>query len=102
MKKMTRRHRFIHAFLSRCNLSTFEMQVLLETLDIKPGTTVTYKEMARHTGRERAYRAVGNALNKNPLPILIPCHRVVSGQGTGGYKLGSTLKKILLRLESLA
>lgn len=80
-------------------LTNFERKVLLETLRIPRGKTVTYEELARRAGHPGASRAVGNALNKNPLPIIIPCHRVVGKKDIGGYALGIKMKKKLLEFE---
>ncbi len=69
---------------------------------IPAGKTLTYKEVARLAGSPRAFRAVGNILNKNFNPA-IPCHRVVKSDGTsGGYNRGVELKKEILRTETLA
>lgn len=66
---------------------------------IPKGATMTYKEVARLAGRPRAYRAVGNILNKNYDPA-IPCHRVVRSDGTlGGYNRGVSQKRKLLQNE---
>jgi len=79
-------------------LSPFEQKVLEETRKIKYGKTITYSELAEKTG-SRAVRAVGNALGKNPVPIIIPCHRVVAKKGIGGYSEGIDIKTTLLELE---
>lgn len=66
---------------------------------IMEGQVMTYKEVAKLAGSPRAYRAVGNILNKNYDPA-IPCHRVVRSNGEiGGYNRGETMKKFLLRRE---
>ncbi|NLL31451.1 MAG: methylated-DNA--[protein]-cysteine S-methyltransferase, partial [Clostridiales bacterium] len=63
-------------------------------------TTKTYKEIAVEVGNEKACRAVGMANNKNPIPIIIPCHRVIgSNKKLVGYAGGLELKEKLLRLE---
>jgi O-6-methylguanine DNA methyltransferase len=81
-------------------LTPFQRDVLRATLEIKPGQTRSYKWLAERIGRPQAQRAVGLALKRNPLPFLIPCHRVVaSGKKIGGYALGVPLKKILLDFE---
>ncbi len=80
------------------HLSPFVQKVLKETIKIKYGQTLTYSELADKIG-SRAVRAVGNALGKNPVPIIIPCHRVVSKKGIGGYSLGVGMKIRLLELE---
>ena len=65
------------------------------------GETVSYAEIARRVGRPRAYRAVGAANGRNPIPIIIPCHRVVASDGgLGGYGGGLPLKRRLLELEA--
>jgi methylated-DNA-[protein]-cysteine S-methyltransferase len=64
------------------------------------GETRTYTEMARSAGNERAVRAAGTACGSNPIPIVIPCHRVLrSGGALGGYGGGLEMKKALLELE---
>ena len=64
------------------------------------GETKTYAEIASNIGRPKAYRAVANACGKNPLLILIPCHRIVStADGLGGYVGGRERKRYLLNLE---
>ena len=80
------------------HLSAFEQKVLTQTRKIKYGKTITYSELAEKIG-SRAYRAVGNALSKNPVPIIIPCHRVVAKKGIGGYSSGLDIKTRLLELE---
>jgi methylated-DNA-[protein]-cysteine S-methyltransferase len=64
------------------------------------GETVSYAELARRIGQPRADRAVAQACGKNPLPIVIPCHRVIRSDGTiGGYSGGIRWKQRLLRFE---
>ena len=79
----------------------FDQRVLKTLLkQTKAGQTVSYSELAERCGKPRAQRAVGNALNRNPIPILIPCHRVVrKDQSLGGYGGGLQWKRILLNLE---
>jgi len=78
----------------------FEREVLRAACAVKPGQVRTYSWIAQRIGRPRAQRAVGQALKKNPLPLLIPCHRVVaSGGDIGGYAHGRALKKKLLDFE---
>ena len=81
-------------------LTDFERSVLCETRKIRYGSVVTYSELAARIGKPNAARAVGNALSKNPLPIVIPCHRVVSKGGIGGYAFGVEAKRCLLKLEN--
>ncbi|MEA2031637.1 MAG: methylated-DNA--[protein]-cysteine S-methyltransferase [candidate division Zixibacteria bacterium] len=78
----------------------FQERVLSEVAHIPYGETRTYSEIARAVGSPRAARAVGSANAKNPLPIVIPCHRVVAVNGLGGYGGGLAMKKQLLALES--
>lgn len=63
------------------HMTEFERSVLLAVSEIPRGKVSTYKRIAERIGRPRAYRAVGNALHKNPLPQIIPCHRVVRSDG---------------------
>ncbi len=78
----------------------FYRKVWKKLMKIKPGRTVTYGELALICGDAKAARAVGNAMNKNPFPILVPCHRVIAKNGSlGGYSKGLRLKKMFLALE---
>jgi len=80
----------------------FQAKVLKLVLMIPKGKVTTYKELARAVGRPRAYRAVANALARNPQPLKIPCHRVVRSDGKiGGYKLGTRRKAKLLLQEGV-
>ncbi len=78
--------------------SDFTRRVLEETRKIKYGTTITYSELARRIG-SRAVRAVGGALSRNPVPIIIPCHRVVAKNGIGGFSCGVDMKIKLIEFE---
>lgn len=82
------------------DLTAFEQAVLTETRKIPYGTTITYSELADRIGNSGGARAVGQALSKNPYPIVIPCHRVVARSGIGGYSGGVELKKRLLEIEA--
>ena len=74
---------------------------VLEALeDVPYGETVTYGELARRIGSPEAARAVGRALGRNPLHVIIPCHRVVAARGRGGYAGGVEHKAQLLELEA--
>lgn len=78
----------------------FQMKVLKEALRVPFGEVTSYAGIAERIRRPRAARAVGNALGANPVPIIVPCHRVVRGDGTWGhYAFGGTMKTALLRLE---
>lgn len=79
----------------------FQRRVWEELRNIPYGQTITYSELARRIGRPTACRAVANACGVNPLPIIIPCHRVVAFHGRpGGYTGGLDIKLALLALES--
>jgi O-6-methylguanine DNA methyltransferase len=83
-------------------LTPFQQSVLQAAQRIPAGTVQTYGQVARAIGKPRASRAVGQALGRNPVPIVIPCHRVVASDGgLGGYSGGGGLdsKRWLLRLE---
>ena len=78
----------------------FQVAVWKALLDIPHGETRTYAEIARAVGRPAAVRAVGTAIGRNPICILVPCHRVIrSGGGLGGYGGGLWRKEYLLGLE---
>jgi methylated-DNA-[protein]-cysteine S-methyltransferase len=78
----------------------FTRQVLRRTAQIPYGEVSTYQKVAAAAGSPRAYRAAGNALGSNPIPIVVPCHRVLhSGGGLGGYGGGLERKEFLLKLE---
>lgn len=78
----------------------FEKSVWLVLREIPYGETRTYKWVAERIGRPGAVRAVGRALSKNPIPIVLPCHRVIESDGSiGGYSSGIEKKRRLLNLE---
>jgi methylated-DNA-[protein]-cysteine S-methyltransferase len=79
----------------------FRREVLRATARIPYGRTLSYREVAARAGSPRAFRAAGSALAANPLPILVPCHRVLpAGGGLGGYRGGPEAKARLLALEA--
>lgn len=81
-------------------MTPFEKRVYSAVLSIPLGEVRTYKWVACRTGRPKAVRAVGQALKRNPYPLVIPCHRVVASDNKlGGYALGVKKKKMLLALE---
>ncbi len=78
----------------------FQQNVYDFVRSIPKGTTATYKEVAIAIGHPKAYRAVGNALNKNPFAPVVPCHRVIRSDGEmGGFAQGTQKKIQLLRGE---
>jgi methylated-DNA-[protein]-cysteine S-methyltransferase len=80
----------------------FSRKVLQQTSRIPFGSVITYRDVATRAGSPRAVRAAGNALGANPVPIVVPCHRVVrTGGGLGGYTGGLERKEALLELEGI-
>ena len=81
----------------------FQKEVWNEIRQIPPGQTLTYGEVAKRVGRPGAARAVGTAMRSNHLVLLVPCHRVVSATGLGGYSAhgGLRTKRRILELESM-
>jgi methylated-DNA-[protein]-cysteine S-methyltransferase len=78
----------------------FQLEVLAELQNIPYGTTSSYGDIARRIGRPKAVRAVGAANGRNPIPIIIPCHRVIGSNGDlTGFAGGIPIKEALLRLE---
>ncbi len=88
-------------WLHTADLTGLERAVLEATARIPYGGLRAYRDIALAAGRPKACRAVGNALGKNPFPILIPCHRVIRASGEiGGFGGGTALKKKLIALEA--
>lgn len=86
------------------SITEFQRRVLEETRKIPRGQFSTYSEIAKRIGKPNASRAVGQALRRNPIPIVVPCHRVVASDGTlGGYsgRMGDERKVHLLKLEGV-
>lgn len=82
-------------------LTPFDKKVLKELAKISYGSVLTYKQLAKKTGGEKYARAVGNALGRNPVPVILPCHRVIKSNGSlGGFSGGILWKRILLALEN--
>ncbi len=79
----------------------FHVRVYRRLMQVPPGRTITYGELAAELGSPGAARAVGQAMRRNPVPIIIPCHRVTSRSGLGGFTAhgGTTTKERLLALE---
>jgi methylated-DNA-[protein]-cysteine S-methyltransferase len=94
-----RRHRFDIEPDVR-GVTDYYRQVLTELARVEYGTTTTYGTLAALTGNPRAARAVGTVMNRNPIPIVLPCHRVIGASGSlTGYGGGLDRKEHLLRLE---
>jgi len=84
------------------NRTKFERDVYVETYRIPTGMVSTYKRIAEKIGRPKAYRAVGNALHKNPLSPIVPCHRVVAYNGSfNGEKDGAERRRIMVKKEGI-
>jgi methylated-DNA-[protein]-cysteine S-methyltransferase len=89
--------------LDFAGISPFTQSVLAATAAIPFGHLATYRDIAEQIGAPRATRAVGNALGRNPIPVIVPCHRIVRSDATiGGYTGGLGIKKRLLALEGIA
>ena len=81
--------------------TAFQRRVWEELRRIPLGETRSYGEIARALGRPNAQRAVGHACATNPVPLIVPCHRVVRGDGeVGGYRWGAQRKRLLLAREA--
>jgi len=83
-------------------LGEFSKGILTACRNVRAGQTITYNELAQKAGYPKAGRAAGNALARNPIPLIIPCHRIIRGDGKlGGFSApgGTILKKRLLQLE---
>ena len=93
-------------FNCRADLSwagDFTNRVLRRCSRLKPAETMSYKELAKQIGSPRAARAVGNALSKNRIPLIVPCHRIITSNGLpGGFSApgGTNLKKRLIKHEA--
>ena len=83
------------------HLPTFTQRVLRALLKIPAGQLTTYGRLAAKAGSPGASRAVGGAVGRNPIPIIVPCHRVVASNGIGGFGLGLDCKRTLLALEGV-
>lgn len=79
----------------------FQMSCWESLLKIPFGRVVTYGRLADQVGRPKSFRAVGGANGANPIPIIVPCHRVVATDGLGGYGGGLALKRLLLGIEGV-
>jgi len=91
---------FANSLISASASTPFERAVLAEVARIPRGETRSYGDVAELAGHPRAARAVGNVMHNNPFPIVIPCHRVIKGDGSlGGYGGAEETKAWLLRFE---
>jgi O-6-methylguanine DNA methyltransferase len=82
-------------------LSEFSKNVLIALASVSTGKLISYKGLAEKAGSPKAFRAVGSVMNKNPYPLIIPCHRVIKEDRTiGGFAPGIEMKKILLEHEN--
>jgi methylated-DNA-[protein]-cysteine S-methyltransferase len=83
-------------------ISAFELRVYQELMKLPRGSTISYGELAIAAGRPGAARAVGNAMKKNPIPVIVPCHRVLHSDGSiGGFGGGADMKRKMLMLEGV-
>ena len=81
----------------------FQLKAWKTLTRIPYGKTISYGEQAKAMRKTKAFRAVGSANGKNPIPIIIPCHRVIaSNGGLGGYSLGLKMKRQLMKLEGIS
>jgi methylated-DNA-[protein]-cysteine S-methyltransferase len=81
-------------------LTAFTQKVLLAAFCVPFGSTSTYGNLAKAAGSPAAFRAVGQVMANNPIPIIIPCHRILNSQGKlGGFRMGLDVKVKLLQLE---
>ena len=99
-------NRYFNGKLAKFNVATdligtpFQIRVWKELVKIEYGTTISYKQLARRVKAPQAFQAVGRANACNPLPLVVPCHRVIGTNGSlVGYSAGIKTKEFLLRLE---
>lgn len=79
-----------------------EDKVYKKLLEVPPGMVTTYGELARAVGLKNGQRAIGRIMNKNPYPVIIPCHRVINSNGKiGGYAWGEKIKTNMLSKEGV-
>ena len=92
--------RSVRAVVRPLPTTPFTLTVHRRLAGIPYGTTITYAGLAEESGNPRAARAAGSACGRNPVLVVVPCHRVVAANGLGGFGAGLDLKKRLLSLES--
>jgi methylated-DNA-[protein]-cysteine S-methyltransferase len=94
------RRRTFDVSIDLSGMTDFQRRVLTATARVPYGELTTYRQVARGAGNEQASRAAGAAVGSNPVPIVVPCHRVVATDGSlGGYSGGLAAKRRLLALE---
>ena len=99
---MKRQRKMLSTILKNSRFTDFQRRVYRAVSTIPDGEVRSYKWVAKRMNNPNAYRAVGNALNRNPYPKIIPCHRVVKSDGSiGGYSGGAALKRRLLESEGV-
>lgn len=81
--------------------TSFTKQALDALIQVPFGKTARYKDIATAIENEKATRAVGSVCHHNPFPLFIPCHRIVSSQGLGGFAYPMEMKKLMLNFESI-
>ena len=81
---------------------SFDKKIYKKLLEVPKGKITTYGELAKAVGLKNGQRAVGKIMNKNPYPVIIPCHRVVKSDGkVGGYAYGEEIKSDMLTREGI-
>ncbi len=94
------KHKAFSKFKMELKGTDLQLKVWQELCKIPMGTVISYAELAKRVGNPKAVRAVGTAVGKNPIPLLIPCHRVIKSNGEiGNYTGGVKIKEKLLLLE---
>jgi O-6-methylguanine DNA methyltransferase len=102
LEKSIRTNRLGNLPIDWTGMSEFQQAVLRKTAEILPGEVRPYSWIAREIGKPKAVRAVGTALARNPVPIVVPCHRVVRNDGhLGNYYYGTEVKRAVLAAEGL-
>lgn len=92
---------YLFRYLDFGSISPFYKRVYEALSKIPMGSTTSYGSLAKAAGSPKAFRAVGSAMNRNPFPIIVPCHRVLAKNGIGGFASGISNKERLLSKESI-